>query len=115
MQSTLFLHHVHLSAVEQRHLVALNSRMERYFRKLMTLSWGVRESAREYSVGCTVHSLSGYYRARATAASVGSAVDLAFERIVRQRRRKQAAQLRARHRDGAAAKSNTRERAGGVP
>lgn len=105
MQTTLTVHDVNLSAAERLRLGELNARLQRYFRKLVTLSWEIRDSAHQYVVRCSVHSLSGYYRARASADSAGAALDQVFDKLVRQRRRTRAISIRARKRDGVAGRS----------
>ncbi len=93
-----------LTPAEQRRLRDLNARMTRYFRKIVTVSWTFSAAAVGFTAGCSIHSQSGYYRSRASAEKIGAAMDMAFEKVVRQRRRKRVKSVTARSRAGSTGK-----------
>src|SRR5271154_7566263 len=98
MQTTITVHHVDLTPAERLWLSEINKRMQHYFRSLISLRWDIRESARFYATSCNVHAGSGYFRAQASANRVGAAMDLAFDKVVRQRRRARVKAVTARTR-----------------
>lgn len=91
---------VELTPGEQRRLRKLNERMARYFRKFLGLSWGFSSTKNACTASCSVHSQSGYFRSRATADRAGAAMDLAFDKVVRQRRRQHVKAVTRRSRAG---------------
>jgi ribosome-associated translation inhibitor RaiA len=90
-----------LTPAEQGRIRTLNGRMARYFRKLLSLTWTFSGTKDACTVSCSVHSQSGYFRARVTAERAGAAMDLAFDKVVRQRRRERVKAVTGRSRAGA--------------
>lgn len=101
MDTRISTTNIALTPDEQTRLRTLNRRMARYFRKMLTLSWGFSGSSKACTARCSVHSQSGYFRAHATAGRAGAAMDLAFEKVVRQRRREHVKAVTGRARAGA--------------
>jgi ribosome-associated translation inhibitor RaiA len=87
MDTTITVRVARLTPAEQRRLREVGERLKRYFRSAITLHWDLGVDGPSFVASCRVHSRSGYYRARATADRLGEAIDIAFERVTRQRRR----------------------------
>lgn len=101
MDTAMAFHNTPLTPSERRRINLLNTRMQRYFRHIIALSWDLQKTGRAFEACCHVHAGSGYYRAHVTADRAGTAMDLAFEKIVRQRRRVRARSVTARARSTA--------------
>lgn len=101
MDTAMTFHNTPLTLSERRRIKLLNTKMQRYFRRIIALSWDFQRTGRSFEARCHVHAGSGYYRAHVTADRAGTAMDLAFDRIVRQRRRARAKSVTARARDAA--------------
>jgi len=80
----------------------LAERLTRYFRGLEYVEWDVSRDGNESTVKCRAHSRSGYYRAQARAGSAAAALDLVFDKLVKERRRNKAKRIGGRR--GASAK-----------
>lgn len=76
-----------LSAAERLRVRKLSERLKRYFKRIVALEWDFSADGRACVAVCRVHSASGYYRAKTQASRFGEAADLAFDHLVRQRRR----------------------------
>lgn len=114
VKATMNIHQASLTAAERRRLSEISERLSRYFRSVSTVRWVIGHVANFYTVSIKVHARSGYYYARAEADRVGQGIDQAFDKIVRQRRRKRVATLTVRSRRGIAAKK-AMTRIGGNP
>jgi ribosome-associated translation inhibitor RaiA len=90
-----------LTPAEQDRIRTLDGRMSRYFRKLLSMTWTFSGTKDACTASCGVHSQSGYFRSRVTAERAGAAMDLAFEKVVRQRRRERVKAVTERSRTGA--------------
>lgn len=93
-----------LTPSEQRRLRALSGRMSRYFRNLLALNWSFSGTKDACTASCGVHSQSGYFRSRVKADRPGAAMDQAFDKVVRQRRRERVNAVTGRSRAGATRK-----------
>jgi len=107
MDTTTTLRNVVLTPTEKRRLPKLNERMRRYFRRVSTVNWSFDKTGRSYAASCIVHAHSGIYRARGNGERPGEAMDQAFDKVVRQRRRVRAQKVTARQRTGVRTKRRT--------
>jgi ribosome-associated translation inhibitor RaiA len=96
MDKTITVRNTELTYAERRRLRALIARMPRYFRHLKATHWRFSAVSDLSAVSCSAHSQSGVFRARATAARPGAAMDLVYDKIVRQRRRSRANSVKRR-------------------
>ena len=85
-----------LTDSEQRHLRQASAHISRYFRNVVSVEWHVSQQGRDRLVSCTVHSGSGYYRARVGSDVTEGSIAQALDKIVRQRRRRKAIRETAR-------------------
>ena len=85
-----------LTASGQRRLRQASTHLPRYFRDIVSVEWHVSRDGRDRMVSCTVHSASGYYRARVGTEVTEGSIGQAPEKIVRQRRRRKAIRETAR-------------------
>lgn len=104
MNTKINTRHITLTPAEQGRMLTLNRRLPRYFRKLLSLSWAFTGRKDACTARCDVHSQSGHFRSRVTAERPGAAMDQAFEKVVRQRRRERVKAVTGRNRAGAARK-----------
>ncbi len=68
----------------------LSRRFDRYFRRVVSVDWVLDSESHERVVRCRVHSRSGFYRVLVHSSAYRRAMDLAFDKLVRQRRRMKA-------------------------
>jgi ribosome-associated translation inhibitor RaiA len=85
-----------LTESEQQRLQQASAHIPRYFRNVVSVEWHVSQQGRDRLVSCTVHSGSGYYRARVGSVVTEGSIAQALDKIVRQRRRRKAIRETAR-------------------
>jgi ribosomal subunit interface protein len=107
MDIKLQTRNIDLTPAEQRRLRELNKRMSRYFRKILAVSWTFADSSSGATASCSVHAQSGHYRSKVSAERAGAAMDMAFDKIIRQRRRTRVRTVTARARSGSIRKAKS--------
>lgn len=85
-----------LAPAEEWRLRHVSARLPRYFHDIVSVEWDLTTDGRDQVAACKVHSKSGYYRAEVASDRLGKSIDEAFDKIVRQRRRRKVMRLSAR-------------------
>lgn len=70
--------------------------LEEHFRHVLTVHWNLTLERYEISVSCQLHARSGFYRASAHSKKLRIAVEDVIQKILTQRRRKKAMDVRGR-------------------
>lgn len=96
MTITLATRDLSLSPAMRERAESLAQRFSHYFTSVQRVEWGFSRDADDVVVSCRIHSRSGYYRASARASSVRTGLDLAVEKVLKQRRRKKVVLQRRR-------------------
>ena len=73
---------------EKAYIDSISYKPTERFLHIFSLRWKLTSEKSSIIVKCLVHSQSGYFHARATAGKLKYAIDLVFEKIINQRKRK---------------------------
>jgi ribosome-associated translation inhibitor RaiA len=73
---------------EKAYIDSISNRLTERFLHIFSLRWKLTSEKSNIIVKCLIHSQSGYFHARATAGKLKYAVDLVFEKILSQRKKK---------------------------
>ncbi len=82
----------------KRSLDAGRADLEKLFRGLVSVEWGLESEGSETEVACRVHARLGYYRASARAHDVGQAIHEVVDRLRAQGSRRKTAKIERRRR-----------------
>ena len=77
---------------DKLYLESLSKQLSHHFVNVISLRWKIETDHEDIIVKCQLHSKSGYYRAHAKEGTIRKAVDLVFNKITKQRRRKKVIQ-----------------------
>jgi ribosomal subunit interface protein len=81
---------------QKQSIQVLSERSARYFKRIESVAWELEKQGREYVASCCIHSRTGYYRATARSKDFRSCIDLAMDKIAKQRRRSKSIYVRKR-------------------
>ncbi len=73
---------------EKAYIDSVSHKLSDRFLQVFSLRWKLTSEKSNISVKCLVHSQSGYFHARATANKLKDAVNLVFDKILNQRKKK---------------------------
>jgi ribosome-associated translation inhibitor RaiA len=73
---------------EKAYLDSTSRKLTDRFLHILSLQWKLTSEKSNIIVKCLVHSQSGYFHARATANKLKNAVNLVFDKILNQRKKK---------------------------
>ena len=65
-----------------------STHFEEFFRNLVSVKWEFHRERRLCIASCSLHSKSGFYRARASSEHLITSVSLVAQKLIKQRRRK---------------------------
>jgi ribosome-associated translation inhibitor RaiA len=85
---TASTHRIELEDEEKAYIDSISNKLTERFLHIFSLRWKLTSEKSNIIVKCLVHSKSGYYHARATADKLKYAVDLVFDKILNQRKKK---------------------------
>ena len=77
-----------------RHAHRLSERFARYFQAIVHVQWTLSAEGQRRIAACQLQGRSGFYRAAADTGDFRKSIDLAFDRVVKQRRRRKVISLR---------------------
>ena len=84
----IYVHSVKpLSPAARQKLEDVNEKLGRFFRSIISASWVFVQEHGNWEVRCQLHGRSGRYRVVVEATTARDAIDAAYEKLVRQRRR----------------------------
>jgi ribosome-associated translation inhibitor RaiA len=78
---------------DQRYAQWLSESFSRYFRTILQVHWTLSAQGERCVAACHLHAKSGIYHAVATSKNFRKSLDLVFERILKQRRRRKGISL----------------------
>lgn len=85
----------------RQYIEDMSARISRYFRRILTIHWDLRQEGPRHLATCRVHAQSGFYRVSVMADSFRKAIHDAEDVLARQRRRRKGLRKKIRSRSGA--------------
>lgn len=85
---TVALKDLTLSKPDKTMLEVFSHQFEGCFRDIVSVRWNVARTHQTITVKCTVHSRSGYYRAQSSSLNIENSLNLIWDKLTKQRRRK---------------------------
>ncbi len=79
---------IELEDEEKTYIDSISHRLSERFQHVFSLRWKLTSEKSNIIVKCLAHSQSGYFQAQATADKLKFAVDLVFDKIITQRKKK---------------------------
>jgi ribosomal subunit interface protein len=71
-----------------------SNHFEEFFRNLVSINWEFHTERTLCAASCSLHSKSGFYRARASSEHLITSISLVTQKLIKQRRRKKKMQSR---------------------
>lgn len=85
---TIALKDLTLSRPDRAAIEALSHQLDGYFRDIISARWNLSRTHQTVTTRCSLHSRSGYYRAQASGKTIENSLNLIWEKLAKQRRRK---------------------------